>query len=316
MKFATFAWCLCQLFISYHCPGQFKNPVLDKDFPNPTVVRFNNTYYAYATEGNGQLIQVATSTDLQHWKMLGSALAEKPSWGNMHFWAPHVLFDKQLNKYVLFYSAESSDTTIGKCLGVAFADKPQGPFTDKGEPLICGDEFVNIDPMAMTDPVTGKKILYWGSGFKPIKVQEMCDDWKNFKPGTSAKELVWPGKENKYTNLVEGGWIDYQNGYYYLYYSGDNCCGASANYAVLVARSRNAMGPFSSKAEEEKSTSSAILEKDSIWNAPGHNSIVRDAKGKIYIVYHAFTADSFKTGSRLMCIREMHYKNGWPVIDK
>ena len=32
--------------------------------------------------------------------------------------------------------------------------------------------------------------------------------------------------------------------FYYLFYSGDNCCGPKAHYAVMVARSRSATGPF------------------------------------------------------------------------
>lgn len=309
-----------------------QNPVLDQDFPDPTVIKAaNGTYYAYATQGgaNGTFsnIQLATSTDLFHWKTESDVLPQKPQWaGATHdFWAPHVLYDKALKKYVLFYSAESDDTATGKCLGVAFADSPKGPFVDKGTPLVCGPGFVNIDPMALIDPKTGKKLLYWGSGFQPIKVQEMTSDWKGFKSGTTAKPVVWPGKEKNYTNLIEGAWVDYHNGKYYLYYSGDNCCGDNANYAVMVARADNAFGPFKRLGEANGSGNSAILEKDNVWLAPGHNSIFKDAKGKSWIAYHAVWRDKNKAEpsrgashyvKRVLCINPVVYKNQWPVVEK
>jgi arabinan endo-1,5-alpha-L-arabinosidase len=127
-------------------------------------------------------IQIASSTDLQQWKLEKDALPQKPLWADstQNFWAPHVLYDGSFKKFVMFYSGESDDTTVGKCLGVAFANAPTGPFVDKGSPLICGEGFRNIDPMALIDKKTGKKLLYWGSDFQPIKVQEMKDDWKDF----------------------------------------------------------------------------------------------------------------------------------------
>jgi arabinan endo-1,5-alpha-L-arabinosidase len=278
-------------------------------------------YYAYGTNTtvDGKLIniQVATSSDLVKWKIIGDAMPRKPVWAVTDFWAPHVIYDKVLKKYTLFYSGESVEKKTGKCLGVAFSDRPEGPFTDKGSPLLCGEGFVNIDPMAFIDPKTGKKLLYWGSGFQPIKVQELENDWTAFKPGTSAKPIVWPGKERNYTALIEGGWLDYHQGRYYLYYSGDNCCGDKANYAVMVARADNPFGPFVRFGEANGRGTSAILEKDSNWLAPGHNSIVRDSHGVSWIAYHAIAIKDKKPDlakGRVMLIDKIVYESGWPVI--
>ena len=196
---------------------------------------------------------------------------------------------------------------------MAFADQPEGPFTDKGTPLICGEGFINIDPMAITDPKTGKKLLYWGSGFGPLKVQPMKDDWTDFVPGSTPAPLIWPGKEKQYTRLVEGSWVDIHDGKYYLYYSGDNCCGEGANYAVMVARADHPLGPFERYGEHRPNGSSVILEKDSSWLAPGHNSVFTDGKGHTYIAYHAIDRKNPGKG-RVMLIRRLVYRNGWPVV--
>src|ERR1044072_3840344 len=78
------------------------NPVLNKDFPDPTVIRVGSVYYAYATN-SGPNIQLASSKDLQHWNLLPDAMPQKPLWADKDFWAPHVLFDSSLKKFVLFY---------------------------------------------------------------------------------------------------------------------------------------------------------------------------------------------------------------------
>ena len=305
------------------------NPVFDIDFPDPTIINANGTYYAYATQGShdGKInnIQLATSQDLFNWTYIGDALPQKPVWANetQAFWAPHVLYDSTIGKYVMLFSGKSNDTTLDKCIGVAFADDPAGPFIDKGSPLIEGTGFSNIDPMAITDPQTGKKLLYWGSGFEPIKVRELTNDWRSFKEGSIAKPVVFPGKEKNYTLLIEGAWVDFHDNKYYLYYSGDNCCGDKANYAVMVAKADSAMGPFTRLGEVNTTGSSAILEKDSTWNAPGHNSIVKDNKGNTWIAYHAIWVDKIKAGKpvgagnyvkRVMCIKPVMYRNGWPVV--
>ncbi|WP_170971007.1 glycoside hydrolase family 43 protein [Ilyomonas limi] len=301
------------------------NPVLDIDFPDPTVINVNSTFYAYATqsEHNGKMvnIQLASSKDLFNWTYIGDALPNKPAWANrtQDFWAPHVLYDTTLHKYVLFFCAKSNDTTTDKGIGVAFADNPEGPFVPKDSPLIVGKGFKDIDPMAMIDPATGKKLLYWGSGFQPIQVQELTNNWTAFKPGSTAVAVVFPHTENNYTNLIEGGWIDVYKGKYYLYYSGDNCCGSKANYAVMVARATNAFGPFERLGEANGKGSSVILEKDSTWLAPGHNSIVADNKGNRWIAYHAIPANKSKTSEdhyikRVLCIEPLRYVNGWPVV--
>src|SRR3954469_20713569 len=63
--------------------GEYRNPVLNRDFPDPTVIRAaNGAYYAYATEtdrgGRHIDIQVAKSRDLVHWRSLGDALRRLP----------------------------------------------------------------------------------------------------------------------------------------------------------------------------------------------------------------------------------------------
>ena len=313
--------------------GTYANPVLDADFPDPTVIRAaDGFYYGYATqtERGGRMIniQVARSADLVRWEQLGDALPAKPGWAakTQDFWAPHVHQDGQ--RYIMYYSAKPdaalTDQTRGLCLAVATSASPAGPFVDIGRPILCGDSFVNIDPMSYDDPATGKRLLYWGSGFKPIKVQELAADRISFAPGSAPKDLVAANPvKHAFPVLVEGAWLHRRGAYFYLFYSGDNCCGPKANYAVMVARSESATGPFETPEQVTGNPYSLILEKRGRWHAPGHNSIVTDAKGDDWIVYHAADvrhsrgkpADDVNT-RRVMLIDRIRWRDdGWPVID-
>ena len=310
--------------------ASYVNPVINADFPDPTVIRApDGFYYGYATQtehdGRWINIQAARSADLVHWQYLGDALPIKPNWASktQDFWAPHVVRDGAT--YIMYFSGkpDTSDERHGLCLGVATAASPAGPFTDMGHPLLCGESFVEIDPMAFDDPATGKRLLYWGSGFKPVKVQELGPDRMSFAAGSAPKDLVSPNPvKDAFPVLIEGSWVLRRGRYYYLFTSGDNCCGAKANYAVMAARSRSATGPFETLEQATGKPHSIILEKRGYWIAPGHNSVVTDALGQDWIVYHAVDArkprdkpsDEINT-RRVMLIDRIEWRNGWPVID-
>jgi arabinan endo-1,5-alpha-L-arabinosidase len=320
MRHVLFFKLLFLLTNAGYAQATYTNPVYKADFADPTVIRgHDGWFYAYATNtsvaNTFYHIQVAKSSDLVHWKIVGDALPVTPTWADKDFWAPHVLYDSMRQRYYMYYSGESPDDKIGKCIGVAISKNPEGPFVDIGQPLISGESFVNIDPMAFDDRATGKKYLYWGSGHKPIKVRELSDDRISFKAGSTAVDVITPNNDD-YSKLVEGAWVHYRDGYYYMFYSGDNCCGDKANYAMMVARSRSAQGPFERLSEAQKTNSSAILVKNKVWLAPGHNSVITDEAGQDWIVYHAIALDPvLKSRGRIMLIDRLHYKNGWPFIE-
>ena len=308
-------------------------PAIDANFPDPAALRApNGYYYVYATQGEVggkmQNIQVARSRDLKQWERIGDALPAKPSWASQtqDFWAPHVAYHD--GQYYLYYSAKPDialvDKKSGLCLAVATAKQPEGPFIDIGKPLQCGDGFINIDPMSYDDPASGKRLLYWGSGFGPIKVQELAGDRVSFAAGSKPIDLVNVIKNDdpqNYQRLVEGVWITRKDGYYYMFYSGDNCCGPNAHYAVMVARSKNPTGPFQTMAEATGSANSVILEANNLWIAPGHNAVIEDTQGRPHILYHAVDARRPKekdaddiNSRRVMLIGELEWVNGWPKV--
>lgn len=332
----------------------YTNPVYDSDFPDPTVIRASDDwFYAYATQGpvGGRLhnIQLARSRDLVRWERMADALPAKPAWASQTqlFWAPDV-HERGRTFYMYFSAAPDPDRAAEFkrglaaelrrelteaerkegvfCLGVATSGTPGGPFADSGRPLKCGLSFVNIDPMAFDDPRTGKKLLYWGSGFQPIRVQELADDRLSFKPGGEAVELVRADKSVPFQTLVEGAWVVARGGWYYLFYSGENCCHGpleKIRYAVMVARSRSATGPFETLAQSTGARDSVILRRSGAWVAPGHNSVVTDEQGRDWVAYHAIDVrrpyleaeiGGDRAVRRVMLLDRLTWRGGWPRL--
>ena len=156
--------------------------------------------------------------------------------------------DPRWRRYLMYYSATHDachDPERGHCLAVATSPSPAGPFVDMGMPLLLGVGFEYIDPMAFDDPASGKRLLYWGSGLPADQGAGAGRGPDVLRSGQRADRprLAQP-VEGAFPRLVEAAWVIHHDDFYYLFYSGDNCCGPDAEYGVMVARSREPTGPF------------------------------------------------------------------------
>ena len=318
---------------NYQPEATYQNPVLDSDFPDPSVLLApDGYYYAYATQtryqGKVLNFQAARSLNLVDWEYLGEVMPQKPAWAatSQRFWAPDVCRHAD-GRYLLYFSAQPNDPLAGLCLGVAVAQEPAGPFLDSGQPLLIGTVgFEDIDPMCFVEPGTGRQLLFWGSGFGPLRVRELAADGLSFAPDSEEIVVITPRSATDYASygyLIEGSWVHYHAGWYYLFYSGDNCCGPDARYAVLVARASTATGPYETLAEAT-GTAGTILNENHRWQAPGHNCVVTDAAGQDWLLYHAidrlqptFEAINDEQGysRRVLLLDKVLYDElGWPHI--
>lgn len=305
------------------------NPILDRDFPDPALLLAEDgLYYAYATQSRDEHgwinIQVARSADLVQWECLGDALPVKPGWARrtQDFWAPFVL--RHDGRYIMFYSAKPDDYVgePGHSLAIAIADRPDGPFTDVGEPFLDGEGFEVIDPMVLRDPASGRAYLYWGSGFQPIKVQQLSEDLLSFAPGTIPTDIIWPNPlPGAFPRLVEAAWVIVHKDAFYLFYSGDNCCGPAAEYGVMVARSTSPLGPFETLEQARGVPHSLMLTRNERWLAPGHNAIISDRAGELWILYHAVDVHRPRqrqedeiNSRRVLLIDRIEWQDGWPIV--
>ena len=85
----------------YNTPGD-GNPVLPGYFADPTVKKFGDTYYIYATtDGSGAGFgpaQLWQSKDFRNWTLMPM------NWPDSHWiWAPDVMYNPQNKKYYYLY---------------------------------------------------------------------------------------------------------------------------------------------------------------------------------------------------------------------
>jgi beta-xylosidase len=110
--------------------------------------------------------------------------------------------------------------------------------------------------------------------------------------------------------VVEGPYVLRHNGWFYLFYSGNGCCGEGCHYALGVARSRTLFGPW------QKNPANPILAGNETWKCPGHGSIVQDETGRCFFLYHAYsTTGTIFTGREGMLDEVKFGPDEWPTMN-
>ena len=99
------------------------NPVLAGDYPDPSVTKIGNTYWATATSSNwGPTFPLLKSTNLTDWTLVGHVFpGERPAWADYYFWAPEISQDG--GKTYIYYTAHRR----GGNLSVGVAPTGRGP---------------------------------------------------------------------------------------------------------------------------------------------------------------------------------------------
>lgn len=308
--------CVC-LWLIILCAFQisaqnYKNPVIPGDFPDPSVIRVGEDYYATATTGGwSPHFPILHSNDLINWKIIGAVFYEKPGWIKSDFWAPEIVEDK--GRFFIYYTArrfEGKDKKGTLCVAVATAEKPEGPYTDKGT-LVC-QEMGSIDADFVRDE-NGKPFLIWKEDGNDrqqptwIYAQELDESGTKLlgKPTKLFRNTeAWEG------GVVEGSFVVRRDGWFYMFYSGNACCGNQCNYALGVARSKTLLGKW------EKNPANPILAENEIWQCPGHGSIVETPDDRSFLLYHAYRKSplGFQIG-RESLLDEVKFENGWATIN-
>ncbi len=303
---------LILLFFSTIKAQTYSNPVIPGDFPDPSVIRAGTDYYAAATTGDwAPHFQILHSRDLVNWEIAGAVLSETPVWAKGDFWAPEITEDH--GRFFVYYTARRNDGAGKKgtlCVAVAVADKPAGPYTDKGT-LVC-QEMGSLDPDFTRDE-HGKPYLIWkedgNDRQQPTWLYAQELDASGTKLLGKAQKL-FRNTQPWEKHVIEGAYVLRRDGYFYLFYSGNACCGRSCDYALGVARSKTLLGKW------EKNPANPILAANETWQCPGHGSIVETPDNRSFLLYHAYGKDSgaFNIGREAL-LDEVKFQNGWATIN-
>jgi arabinan endo-1,5-alpha-L-arabinosidase len=290
-------------------PGTFRNPVLDADFPDPDVLKVEDTYYAYATNTGAANILVAASNDLVTWTVQGDALPALPGWAVQDFgyaWAPDVTASG--DGYLMYFTARFAIEQGGtQCIGVAQAVAPEGPFTPQGsKPLVCQVGLGgSIDPASFVDD-DGARWLLWkndgnsGGGRSWLFIQPLADDGLSLLD-EPARLVTAEARFEGY--IVEGPTLYKHDGRYYLLYSANEY--ATPKYAVGWAVANQPRGPY------EKSREPLLASQIPAGIVgPGGQDVVVDAQGDTWLLFHGWRP----AGYRALYLAPLTWTDDGPVV--
>ena len=277
------------------------NPVLDGWYADPEGVVFGGRYWIFPTYSapydQQTFMDCFSSPDLATWtkhpRIIDTGIAK---WAKRAMWAPSII--EKDGKYFLFFAANDiqSDKELGG-IGVAVADKPEGPYRDHlGKPLV--DKFHNgaqpIDQFVFKDPKDNQHYLIYG-GWRHCNIAKLNDDFTGFVPFADGQTF----REITPKNYVEGPFMFVRDNKYYLMWSEGGWTGP--DYSVAYAVADSPTGPFERIGK--------ILQQDpSIATGAGHHSVIHVAKDDTwYIVYHRRPKGRKGANDRVTCIDKMEF---------
>lgn len=269
----------------------------DASLHDPAMVKGKDgKYYMY-----GSHMTAAVSADLRSWKMFGNGVgADNPMFDNLiqepfaafdfvgknneggySVWAPSVIYNEEMGKYIMYFCTTSSYIVSNLCY--ATADEAGGPYTYQDTVLysgfaritarntniydIIGEDkaafmkydagagYANgiwpncIDPALFYDKDERLWIAYgsWSGGIFLLEIDKA--DGRIIHPEEDAENGVdhYFGRHliGGGHHAVEGAHIEYdkESGYYYLFVSYGGLV-RTGGYQIRVFRSENVTGPY------------------------------------------------------------------------
>jgi hypothetical protein len=110
----------------------------------------------------------------------------------------------------------------------------------------------------------------------PIFAQRLAPDGSTLvgeRVQVLENDVAWEG------HLIEGPWVTFQQGRYWLFYAGNDFTNPA--YGIGVAVADELLGPYAKQAEP-------LLRSSSEWLAPGHASVAPGLDGRPQLFFHAF----------------------------
>ncbi len=286
-------------------PQNIGNPVLPGWFADPTIKKFGDVYYIYATTDNEMLASGAPtvwySSDLKNWY---NYIMEIPSLNAVtlrNFWAPDIVEGDDGSYYLYFGNCQAGCHIYGYV-----SDTPVGPWKKLDEddtPVIAHNYpipgFPSLDAQFFKDD-DGTIYAHWGT-------------WVHYNSGYAVGILnsenmaeISNGKNiplEQTPNPFEAAYLMKKGDKYILMYSAESC--HNETYKVLYSFADSPYGPFT------PGKNNPILQTNDAEtvHGPGHHSVLQNGDD-YYIVYHKhdypFTAGGM---ARQVCIDSMIFEN-------
>ncbi|RMZ31426.1 hypothetical protein D0859_04427 [Hortaea werneckii] len=308
------------------------DPFSNASWPLPRRV-YDGHYYSFSTHGLTVISRASKKGSIDgYWEIIGSVLDAGSSVidnpGSTDPWAPDV--HKVGDTYYDYYSVSQFGSQIS-AIGLATSKTLMpGSWTDHGE-VFSSDPNATyplnvtnaIDANLFIDPKTKTPYINYGSFWSNIYQFELTDDLKDIKQDTAVQlslDPVAPQPE-------EGAYMNYHDGWYYLWYSHGTCCGYNASalpapgeeYSIRVGRSRSPRGPFVDR-EGVKLTEGGgyiVYGSHDFVYGPGGQGVLSDYHGRDVLYYHYVNTildPTYADNLKLLGWNYIDYIQGWPVL--
>ena len=258
------------------------NPIVQTSFtPDPAPVVFGDELYVFTgcdRDGKNDFYKMTgwqcfSTKDMKNWTDHGRILEDTSfSWcGENDAWASQCI---ERNGKYYFYFTTTNKSGGGRAIGVAVADKPEGPYKDVlGKPL-CGPNWDYIDPTVMIDDDGQAWLMFGNPKCYYVKLNEdMVSLDGQIKQFDMNNEQFGPASGERSCAYGEGPWITKHGDLYYLVYAAfiDGFGGESMAYST----GPSVTGPWTYRGPVQKGSNCFTT----------HGGII-DYKDHSYLFYH------------------------------
>jgi len=281
--------------------GQFLNPILAGDFPDPSILKDGNDYYmTHSSFDASPGLMIWHSRDLVNWRPVGPALSGPLG----------TVFAVDLVKhagtyyiYIPFMRAPwSKGLKSFANIFVIHADDMAGPWS---EPIELGIEGL-IDPGHVVGE-DGQRYLFL-SGINRVRltpdglsaagpVDKVYDGWR------------YPDDWVTEAYALEGPKLLRRGEWFYIITAVGGTSGPATGHMVIAARSRSVNGPWENCPHNPIVRTRTVEEA---WWSRGHATAVEGPDGKWYLVYHGYE-NGFRALGRQTLLDPIEWtSDGWP----
>lgn len=149
-----------------------------------------------------------------------------------------------------------------------------------------------IERFFLMQPFIGTALAHWARVGQAVRDAGAVELVENLRTPIFAQQLSGDGStligervhvlENDQPwegHLIEGPWVTYQQGRYWLFYAGNDFTNPA--YGIGVAVADDLLGPYSKQGEP-------LLSSTGEWLAPGHASVAPGLDDRPQLFFHAF----------------------------
>ncbi len=291
-----------------------QNPIVQTHYsPDPAPMVYKGKVYVYTGDDIPGYDfyymtkwRVFSSADMVNWTDHGSPISlESFTWARDRAWASQCI--ERNGKFYWYICAQTVDNNMS--IGVAVADKPDGPFKDAlGKPLITTGSWSNIDPTVYIDD-DGQAYLYWGNGSlyyaklnkdmvsysgDIVTVPQTLESFGGIRRPRNNNVPPPPDAIPNKDVYIEGPWFYKRNSKYYQMFAGMTKGTECLSYSM----SDSATGPWKYQGK--------IMTDQSTNSFTNHGGII-DFKNKSYLFYHTGLLPGGGSYGRATAIEEFVY---------